>query len=69
MEKVRGNVCKNLFKSSDIVNNILERIWKETVVAHFEVISWNFAAGTDENERISYLAYPLLRPSIKPVKS
>jgi hypothetical protein len=50
MEKVRGNVCKHIFKNSDIVNNILERIWKEAVVAQFEVISWNFAAGNGEND-------------------
>jgi hypothetical protein len=46
---VRVNICKNLFKNSSIVNNILERIWKERVVAHFEVI-WYFAAGTEEND-------------------
>jgi hypothetical protein len=45
---VRGNICKNLFKNNDIVNNILERIWNETVV--FEVISWKFAARTDERD-------------------
>ena len=47
---MRGNICKNLFKNSDIANNILEGIWKETVVAQFEVISWKFAAGTDERD-------------------
>jgi hypothetical protein len=52
MEKVTGNLCKKLFKNSDIVNNIVERIWKETFVAQFEVISWNFTAGTDENHEI-----------------
>jgi hypothetical protein len=47
---VRGNIRKNLFKNSDIVNNILEGIWKETIVAQFKVISWKFTAGTDEND-------------------
>jgi hypothetical protein len=32
------------------MKNILEMIWKETAVAYFEVISWNFAAGTDKND-------------------
>ena len=50
VKKVRGDVCRNLFKKNGVVNNIFERIWKETVVAHFEVISWNFAVGTDEND-------------------
>lgn len=35
MEKLRCNIRKILFKNGAIVNNVLERIWKETVVAQF----------------------------------
>jgi hypothetical protein len=32
-----------------IVNNELERMWEEAVMAQFKVISWHSPGGTDEN--------------------
>jgi hypothetical protein len=31
--------------------NELEMIWKETVVAHFKILSWHLPGGTDENHK------------------
>jgi hypothetical protein len=32
-----------------LVNNELESIWKEVVVASFKVLAWHFPGGTEEN--------------------
>jgi hypothetical protein len=34
-----------------LVNNELERIWKEMVVARFEVVFWNLSGVIEENIR------------------
>jgi hypothetical protein len=31
------------------VNDDLERIWKEVVVAYFDVLPWNLPGGTEVN--------------------
>jgi hypothetical protein len=35
------------------VKNRLERIYKEVVVAYFEMLIWHLPGGTNENFRIS----------------
>jgi hypothetical protein len=35
------------------VNNGVERMWKETVVAEFKVLSWNFPGGSGKNHKNS----------------
>jgi hypothetical protein len=32
-----------------LMNNVLERIWKEAVVTQFDAISWNISGGTKGN--------------------
>jgi hypothetical protein len=39
-----------------LVNKILERIWKQTVMDQFEVISWYFVGGTEENDELLIVA-------------
>jgi hypothetical protein len=34
------------------MNDELEIIWKEAVMAYFEVLSWHFLGGTEENSEI-----------------
>jgi hypothetical protein len=34
-----------------MINNELERIWKEAIEAQFRVLSWYFFAGTEENHK------------------
>jgi hypothetical protein len=34
------------------MNDKLERVWKEAVVAYFKVISRHLPGGTDENQEI-----------------
>jgi hypothetical protein len=32
-----------------LMNNHLERIWKEVVMAYLKVLSWHLPGGTEEN--------------------
>jgi hypothetical protein len=40
-----------------LVNNELERIWMEVVVAQFQVLSWYSPTGAEENRKKHHSAY------------
>jgi hypothetical protein len=41
------------------MNNELETMWKEAVMAAFKVISWHLPRGTEENHEKPQSGYPV----------
>jgi hypothetical protein len=50
-----------------LMNNELERIWKESVVASFKVLSRRLPGGSEENHEKIYAGWPVCEPRFEPV--
>jgi hypothetical protein len=44
-----------------LVNDELNRMWKEVVIGVFKALSWHFPGGTEKNHNKSQSGYPVSR--------
>jgi hypothetical protein len=49
-----------------LMNNQLERIWKEAVMVLFKVLSWHLPGGNTENHTKSQSGYMVPGPRLEP---